>query len=202
MIWYSLISLTLLYYIVLWVVLARKEAMEKAAKEVFGPTTGIEDLLRKNNTYENQVYFGPVGNREDLLPNLINTVISTPSTMDQPLPNLRQTKQKKGIPKKQRKLPSREQLFSGTSLDMGGTVEPSSKKANPITIELQKVQKQSLKAELTAIATELQSATEDNKKEKPYKTIFNEYGLSNTMKQLFRKDMQEVAGAYNRKKER
>lgn len=108
---------TLVYYLFLWRIYAKKKAFDRAAKEVFGPATGIQELLAQQETANLQLIsekivekevidtatlFGPTTDIKTVMANL--HIQTTPSTKldtsigDTPTKIAKPPLSKKGLP--------------------------------------------------------------------------------------------------------
>jgi len=163
MIFKCLITITLLYYFILWRVLAKKAAFKKEAREVFGTATGIEELkaagsllLKQQNaatldtsiTNTSESIFGPVTNIPSLTRNnmIKSTTLATP-LLTAMSPLQKQPKQEEKVSEEQ----LRHQIFAGSSLaKQDAIVNPA---ANNIAVknEVTRLKEQVLSKELADI---------------------------------------------------
>jgi len=131
------LSITVLYYLVLWRFYAKKSAFEHTTKDVFGAATGIQELLaQQENNKQEVVYkkiiqnditdtkeiFGPTADIKTMMKNKTPTPVKSNTS----------TKESKPPPTKKVLQPSLSQQLSSMGKDLQST-----KNALPVTRELQ-----------------------------------------------------------------
>jgi len=174
---YCLITITLLYYLVLWRVTAKKTALERAAREAFGPVTGIQDLLASADHQSNsrqlieqppssskEDIFGAITNIQELTTttmskqSIINAVSFESTIPDSPLPTDPVVVHQGGISETVLEAKLRHSIFAGSSLAKDST--NCAVQAGNLSIKntIDAISEKVLEAELEAVVDELEES--------------------------------------------
>lgn len=219
MIIYYLLTITLLYYLILWKILARKVALERATKEVFGPASSIQEFLaskdtlekssKSNNTQQQtpsakEEIFGEITNIQDLTSkpmskqSIIAAVSVATKVRESPFVIDQETARQNSSKEPPLEEHLRHNIFAGSSLAKDETNNvPTNNLAIKATID--NLNDKILEAELNAIVDELGGTPLDENSLLPTTNTLLTYTMDSLEKnelvgqlnQLFEKDYQD-----------
>jgi len=210
---YCLIMITLLYYLILWRVTAKKAALERASREAFGPVTGIQDLLTATNRREEHTslvqppsssreeIFGPISSIQELTnqvmskQNIINSVSLASNIKASPFKKDVGTTHTAETIETTQEAQLRHSIFAGSSLAKNSINSGTNSDSVLLKNTLDAISEKVLEAELDAIVDELEDTIPSESTTTTNNTLpleaLSKSELDHQLNILFEKDYQD-----------